>query len=355
MKTQLVRDLGSGLRFAFFTEKKWAAAGSVKLELPMRWFADEEGTREAIAQELEVQLVEARAEIWAHGWKVMGPSRARNACPYRRVKRSGPGPAPFTHSRAPDDSRCRRVRSNRKLACSEAPVRVLPLSAAGLAPLCRIYAFRRVIEALVRVLLRSPVPASTFYIYGHFSTANATAQTAIHLATYGVARHVISPRRETARRSGAAPSFSVVDGIAGPPSQPASATTPSATPADPPPQVPEITCASSGSSLARYAVVPSPRYIEPNATYAICRRIEGRRFLLRPDSKLTALFVYLLALCAAKFGVTVHMATVMSTHFHLVVTVPNGNVSEFMHALVLARAQSEVRGRPRRGSPPSSS
>jgi len=79
--------------------------------------------------------------------------------------------------------------------------------------------------------------------------------------------------------------------------------------------------------------VPSPRYIEPNATYAICRRIEGRRVLLRPDSKLTALFIYLLALCAAKFGVTLHMATVMSTHFHLVVTVPNGNVSEFMHAL----------------------
>ena len=79
--------------------------------------------------------------------------------------------------------------------------------------------------------------------------------------------------------------------------------------------------------------MPSPRYIEPNATYAICRRIEGRRFLLRPDDKLTELFVYLLALCAAKFGVTVHMATVMSTHFHLVVTVPHGNVSEFMHAL----------------------
>ena len=80
-------------------------------------------------------------------------------------------------------------------------------------------------------------------------------------------------------------------------------------------------------------VVPAPRYIEPNATYAICRRVEGRRFLLRPDDELTALFVYLLALYAAKFGVTVHMATVMSTHFHLVVTVPHGNVSEFMHAL----------------------
>ena len=47
----------------------------------------------------------------------------------------------------------------------------------------------------------------------------------------------------------------------------------------------------------------------------------------------TDLFVYLLAPCAARFGVTVHMATVMTTHFHLVVTVPHGNVSEFMHAL----------------------
>ena len=79
--------------------------------------------------------------------------------------------------------------------------------------------------------------------------------------------------------------------------------------------------------------MPPPRYIEPDAGYAICRRVEGRRFLLRPDGALTDLFVYLLALCAAKFGVTVLMLTLMSTHFHLVVTVPHGNVSAFMHAL----------------------
>ena len=79
--------------------------------------------------------------------------------------------------------------------------------------------------------------------------------------------------------------------------------------------------------------MPPPRYIEPNATYAICRRVEGRRFLLRPDGKLTSLFVYVLAHCAAKLGVTIHMVTVMSTHFHLVVTAPNGDVSDFMHAL----------------------
>ncbi|MEQ9080763.1 MAG: transposase, partial [Sandaracinaceae bacterium] len=42
--------------------------------------------REAIAQELEAQLAEARAEIRKRGWKVMGPTRARNVSPYRRAK-----------------------------------------------------------------------------------------------------------------------------------------------------------------------------------------------------------------------------------------------------------------------------
>lgn len=88
-----------------------------------------------------------------------------------------------------------------------------------------------------------------------------------------------------------------------------------------------------------------PRLIRPNATYAICRRIEGRRFLLRPDAALNQLFTWVLAVCAAQFGVEVHVATVMSTHFHLVVTVPNENVSEFMHRLDmrLARAAQVLR------------
>ncbi len=81
-----------------------------------------------------------------------------------------------------------------------------------------------------------------------------------------------------------------------------------------------------------------PRLIRPKAIYAICRRIEGRRFLLRPDDELNQLFTYLLAISAEEFDVEVHVATVMSTHFHLVATVPDENVSDFMHRLDLRLA-----------------
>jgi putative transposase len=82
-----------------------------------------------------------------------------------------------------------------------------------------------------------------------------------------------------------------------------------------------------------------PRLIRPRATYAICRRIEGRRFLLRPDDELNRLFTWCLATAAAQFEVEVHVAVCMSTHYHLVVTVPNENVSELMHAMNLRMAQ----------------
>ena len=77
----------------------------------------------------------------------------------------------------------------------------------------------------------------------------------------------------------------------------------------------------------------APRRIVPRATYAICRRTERRRFLLRPDAVFNRLFIWLLATCAAAFDVEVHVATCVSSHFHLVVTVPNANVSDFMHRL----------------------
>ena len=89
----------------------------------------------------------------------------------------------------------------------------------------------------------------------------------------------------------------------------------------------------------------APRLIRPHATYAIMRRVERRRFFLRPDKTLTALFTWCLAVAAEQFGIEVHVATVMSTHFHLVVTVANENVSDFMQALDvrLARAIQVLR------------
>ena len=62
--------------------------------------------------------------------------------------------------------------------------------------------------------------------------------------------------------------------------------------------------------------------------------------MLRPDSVLTSLVIWVLAVTARQFDVAIHVAVVMSTHFHLVVTVPDANVSEFMHRLDLRLAKS---------------
>ncbi|MFK7988997.1 MAG: transposase [Sandaracinaceae bacterium] len=75
------------------------------------------------------------------------------------------------------------------------------------------------------------------------------------------------------------------------------------------------------------------RYIEPGAVYAITRRTERRRFLLRPDALMTQLFTWLLCVMAARFEIEVHVAVVMSTHYHLVVTDPHGRVSKFAEGL----------------------
>ncbi|MFK7990114.1 MAG: transposase [Sandaracinaceae bacterium] len=82
------------------------------------------------------------------------------------------------------------------------------------------------------------------------------------------------------------------------------------------------------------------RFIEPGATYAITRRVEGRRFLLRPDAMLTQLFTWLLCVMAARFEIQVHVAVVMSTHYHLVVTDPHGRVSKFAHGLNVCLSKS---------------
>lgn len=91
--------------------------------------------------------------------------------------------------------------------------------------------------------------------------------------------------------------------------------------------------------------MPPPRYIAPNVTYAITRRIERRRFLLRPDARLNQLVTYVLAHFARRFAVEVHAVTVMSSHLHLVVSVPNEDVSVLMHRIDthLARALQVLR------------
>ncbi len=77
--------------------------------------------------------------------------------------------------------------------------------------------------------------------------------------------------------------------------------------------------------------VTAPRRIPATkTTFAVCRRVQGRQFLLRPDARFTALVTWLLAACAALFEVELHVAVVMSSHPHLVLSVADQRVSDFM-------------------------
>ena len=62
----------------------------------------------------------------------------------------------------------------------------------------------------------------------------------------------------------------------------------------------------------------------------ITRRILRRHRLLRPDSSVRQLFVFVLAVAALRYGILVHAFCVMSTHYHLVATDPLGVLPDFL-------------------------
>ncbi|XXX80639.1 transposase [Sorangium sp. So ce134] len=85
-----------------------------------------------------------------------------------------------------------------------------------------------------------------------------------------------------------------------------------------------------------------PRAIVPGATYLLTRRVLRRHFLLRPDSAITQLVIYSLAVSAHRYGILVHALCVMSTHLHLVITDTRGELPRFLqrfHRLVALGAQ----------------
>jgi putative transposase len=76
--------------------------------------------------------------------------------------------------------------------------------------------------------------------------------------------------------------------------------------------------------------VPAPRLIVPGRTYLITRRCAGRRFLLRPDERTQAIFLYCLAEAAQRCGIRVIAWIVMSNHYHAVVEDPDGVLPAFL-------------------------
>ncbi|HZZ83107.1 MAG TPA: hypothetical protein VFE30_01115 [Anaeromyxobacteraceae bacterium] len=91
----------------------------------------------------------------------------------------------------------------------------------------------------------------------------------------------------------------------------------------------------------------APRQILPGTTYLITRRCSERRLFLRPSELTNAIFLYVLAVAAGIHNVRVHAFCVMSNHYHLVLTDPDGCLPAFMQYLdgLVARAVNASLGR----------
>ena len=91
----------------------------------------------------------------------------------------------------------------------------------------------------------------------------------------------------------------------------------------------------------------APRQVLPGITYLVTRRCSQRQFLLRPSRASNQIFLYLLALAAARYRIRVHAFCVLSNHFHMIVTDPDAHLPafhQFLDALV-ARAVNASLGR----------
>ena len=91
----------------------------------------------------------------------------------------------------------------------------------------------------------------------------------------------------------------------------------------------------------------APRQVLRGVTYLVSRRCSERRFLLKPSRLTNEVFLYVLAVAAARYDIQVHAYCVLSNHFHLVVTDPHARLPafhQFLDALV-ARALNASWGR----------
>jgi putative transposase len=102
-----------------------------------------------------------------------------------------------------------------------------------------------------------------------------------------------------------------------------------------------------GMRHAMASSMTAPRQLLQGTTYLVTRRCTQRQFLLRPAKVTDAVFAYVLALAAKRFGVEVHAYCVLSNHYHLIVTDPHARLpafQQFLDALV-ARAVNALLGR----------
>ena len=69
----------------------------------------------------------------------------------------------------------------------------------------------------------------------------------------------------------------------------------------------------------------------------LTRRVRGRVFLLRPSKKTNNIVGYVLGYVANKYGIRIHAVKVLSNHWHIVLTDPQGAIVKFQrdcHSLI---------------------
>ncbi|HEX9186147.1 MAG TPA: hypothetical protein VGB87_03670 [Vicinamibacteria bacterium] len=91
----------------------------------------------------------------------------------------------------------------------------------------------------------------------------------------------------------------------------------------------------------------APRQVLPGTTYLVTRRCLARQLFLRPSRTVNQVLLYLLAVAAERYGVLLHAFCVLSNHYHLVVTDPDGRLPAFQQFLdaLAARALNAHLGR----------
>ena len=71
------------------------------------------------------------------------------------------------------------------------------------------------------------------------------------------------------------------------------------------------------------------RPVFKEASLMLTRRVRQRCFLLRPCKRTDEIVGYVLACMSLKWNVRVHAFVVMSNHWHVVLTDPDGNIVDF--------------------------